>query len=520
MGKFVEKHFTKILLLILVFSFLVRVIPTHGNNFYFTMDQGNDAIHVRQLRYLHRPLLRGTETGGIPGLYTGPGWYWLTLTGFLFTNDHPIGPIIFLITINLLTTYFLVKFLRTKTNSVIALIIGVALQFFWPYYDITRYSFNPFLLVPLSLLLIPSLIDVLDGHEKSLFLATVALGATFHFEIAAGISWSIFYFVVLTYLILTKRVTIKTALTSFLVFLLFFLPHLFYEFAHNFPQTTAVLHHLSGANSIASQTQYPKMLSIFIDLINQGIIYDRSILDDFLIILLTLYLCPRTKALSPRTGQFAYRFFILTILLMIISYLWFGSSVGWQTWHTIYLPPLLFISLLLVNLTHPNKISLLIVILTIGSQVLVFQKNYRYYFKPNDDPSLLKNELSALDWIYHQTNDQRISVFTSIPSVDDYNYQYLFWWYGQRRYGYLPCEFNTYPGAPKTYLPKNFQYFEKNLGQCPPKTIFLIIEPRPDGYVDPDWYSGVTKNTTLIAKTSIGKIRLEKRLPLLSHPRL
>jgi len=513
-NRFIERHFTKILLLVLVFSFLVRIIPTHDNNFYFTMDQGNDAIHVRQLRYLHTPLMRGTETGGIPGLYTGPAWYWLILSGFLVSNDHPIGPVIFLIAINLLTTYYLVRYLKTKTNPTVALVIGMALQFFWPNYDVTRYAFNPFLLVPLSLLLIFSLVDVLNGREKSLLLTAVAIGASFHFEIATGLAWVLFFIVILAYLIITKRVTSKIILVSLLVFSLFFLPHFFHELSHGFPQTNAVIHHLSSAGSVAGKTQFKKMLTIFTDLINQGIIYNQSTIDDFLIIFLSLYLTLKTKSISVTAGQFAYNFFQLTLILMLISYFWFGSTTGWQTWHTVYLPPLLFIAFLLINLTHPNKISLLIVTLMIFTQSLVFIKNYRYYFNPNDDPSLLRNELLALDWIYQQTDHKSVSVYTFIPSVNDYNYQYLFWWYGKSRYGYLPCEFNTYPSAPKTYLPDRYQHFETPLGNCPPQSIFLIIEPRPDGYIDPDWYAGVSKNTSLVANTSIGKIRLEKRLPL------
>ena len=65
----------------------------------------------------------------------------------------------------------------------------------------------------------------------------------------------------------------------------------------------------------------------------------------------------------------------------------------------------------------------------ISAAVIYFGTSNVIHFFRNDfakthlDPSLYKNEISAIDYVY-----------TYLPSVYDYPYQYLFWWYGQKKY--------------------------------------------------------------------------------------
>src|SRR5207248_3019559 len=93
-------------LLILVFGLLLRLYPIRGNNFYFTMDQGNTAVRSREVWFKHRLPLTGQETS-LKDVYHGPGYIWLVGIVDFLTGGYPIGPVVLQILLNLLISAIL-----------------------------------------------------------------------------------------------------------------------------------------------------------------------------------------------------------------------------------------------------------------------------------------------------------------------------------------------------------------------------------------------------------------------------
>jgi len=52
----------------------------------------------------------------------------------------------------------------------------------------------------------------------------------------------------------------------------------------------------------------------------------------------------------------------------------------------------------------------------------------------------LGNQLQAIDWVYKNANGERFNVDVYVPPVIPYAYNYLFNWYGEKTYGYIPDE--------------------------------------------------------------------------------
>jgi hypothetical protein len=96
-------------------------------------------------------------------------------------------------------------------------------------------------------------------------------------------------------------------------------------------------------------------------------------------------------------------------------------------------------------------------------------------YKPSD-PGLLSTQLQTIDLIYAQAQGKPFNVYTYIPSVLDWHYQYLYWWYGHKKYGYLPCEYTTFPGTPSIFVPRFSQYVNKS-DKCPTDLNFAVLEP-------------------------------------------
>ncbi|MDP2649532.1 MAG: hypothetical protein Q8P10_01675, partial [bacterium] len=107
--------------LILLFGLVIRILPTLDNNFYFTMDQGNDAVHVREIIERRKFPLLGPETG-IEGLFAGPLWFYFISIGYLIFGGNPFGSVFMLILLNLGLTAVLMKILAKKISLSFALI--------------------------------------------------------------------------------------------------------------------------------------------------------------------------------------------------------------------------------------------------------------------------------------------------------------------------------------------------------------------------------------------------------------
>ena len=65
--------------------------------------------------------------------------------------------------------------------------------------------------------------------------------------------------------------------------------------------------------------------------------------------------------------------------------------------------------------------------------------NYLYLNPPNDGGSAkINGKIAALDYIYQDASDKQFGLLIFTPPVNTYAYDYLIWWYAQRKYNYLP----------------------------------------------------------------------------------
>ena len=154
-----KERFFRIGFVVVIFlGLLLRLLPAWDNNFYFTMDQGNDAVHVRDIINRGQIFLLGPPTG-IEGLFAGPLWYYFIALGFFLFRGHPFGSVLMLIFLNVFLTGFLIWWIGKKISPLVGLVTGLLLQLFWPFYEVSRYGFNPFPLVALSFFLIYFLLE-------------------------------------------------------------------------------------------------------------------------------------------------------------------------------------------------------------------------------------------------------------------------------------------------------------------------------------------------------------------------
>lgn len=489
--------------IILFFAILIRLLPVLNNHFYFTMDGGRDAIYIRYILDGYLPLL-GPETD-ISHLYHGVLWYWLLAPFYLLFGGHPFGAVFFLILLTCFILFILLKLLPKFVSFRSSLITVVIMTFFLPLYETTRFAFNPYFMAQIAILF---LLGLTLAHQKPYFflLASFAVGLVLHSEFASLPPFILTFAIAAVVLSFKRRISLSYFFLGFFIILILFLPHLISELTTNFSQLLALLNHLSGAESVLRVSLISQFTTIITALFsNLGVVVlpqSPKIGAVLFFLLLTIYLWKRRGKTKPWIAYF--------LLLTLFTFVWFGTNKGFRPWHFIYLPSLGLISLAILLEVMPQKISLSVLIIIFFLQLGNTVSAVKLYWQETKDPGLLQNQLKTLDWIYRQSGGQNFAVYTYVPSVLDYHYQYLFPWYGLKKYGYLPCEFTTNPGVdPGLYVPGDEKYqSSKRLCQ---KLYFLVMEPAVVKTLRWEWYQEVSVNSKIITKNTIGQIEIEKK---------
>jgi hypothetical protein len=491
------------ILAVVAFGLILRIVPTRGNNFYFTMDIANEATKAREIIFWRLHPLVGQETS-IQGFYHGPLWLYYISIGYLTFNFHPFGSLFMLFLLNAATTAVLTWQIAKKVSPKVAIVIGASIQLFWPYYDTTRFAFSPFPLVSIAILDILLLAEALQGNSTAFILAAIVSSLPSHLEVASLPPFIALLLVVGIWSFLKKKITNKQFLIGILALVLTHTARITSEILTGFSQLHKLQEHVATQNSFVSNTQFQEFLGKMVKIIQEGLVPSNTLLSIIVAMTILVVLFKLKKV-----NIFIKNFYLLTLILALFTLFWFSSNTGWHPWHTVYIPPLFFIAALLAISCLSKKYAVFLYMVLMLFQIQVFVKNYAYNFRPTTDASLLANELAAVDWTYKESRSKGFYVYSYLPSVYDYPYQYLYWWRGTQKYKYVPCEYTTYPGIPDFFI-NNYEKYQQPQKPCE-NIRYLIIEPDNNVSNQELWLSQVRKNTSLEKETKFGTIRVEKR---------
>ena len=211
-----KKYFWLAFFAILILSFAIRIIPPQNHNFFFTMDQADDGVWTREFFERGQILWHGSRTN-IPGVYAGPIWYYFISIGYILFRGDPFGAVFMVIVLNVFLTGLLMLVLRKKVGIGTSLLVGLVLQFFWWFYDTSRWAFNPFPMVATSLATVLLLVAFLEGKKKAYILAAIPVFLGFNFEVAGTVALFIFYVLVGVWGLLHKKLSLRLLLPAFAV---------------------------------------------------------------------------------------------------------------------------------------------------------------------------------------------------------------------------------------------------------------------------------------------------------------
>ena len=153
-------------------------------------------------------------------------------------------------------------------------------------------------------------------------------------------------------------------------------------------------------------------------------------------------------------------------------------------------------------------ISIMIIFLGLSNIVNFFINDFK---KTNEDPSLYRNEIAAIDYVYQKAGDRNFKVYDYLPSIIDYPYQYLIWWYGLKKYGYLPADYAYAPNrTPYISNKESFSATSESLqNRQDSDLVFLIKEPNRNN-TRSGWEGNFIKMES-IEKQKLGSLEVEIR---------
>ncbi|MBI2590404.1 MAG: hypothetical protein HYW33_00780 [Candidatus Blackburnbacteria bacterium] len=502
--------------MILLFGLVLHLYPSQNHNFYFTIDQGDDAVHAREFFDRGKIIARGPETG-IQGVYSGPGWFYFISIGYKLFGGDPFGALVMIILLNLAASGLLMWWIGKRISPALGLLVGAVLQIFWPFYDTSRWAFSPFPLVASSIVLMVILSEWWNT-KKNYWWGIAPILVALNAELAGAVALLLFYGVVGVIGVTREKLKCREFVLSTLLLPGLGVAGTIKQFVQVYLRTHTIPFIQSANVGTFQGTSFLKMVQIYAQNLSEATIPQVTWLG-VLVFLGILGLHWGNKGNRGSRGEKYTRAFVVFVFgLFATSYLFFSSNRGFQDWHDVFLPPLLFVSVVLILFSlwrelkiRYYKVGIIGIVGVIGvSQLMLSGGRYLQYLHPSDDPGLLVNQMKVLDWIYAHADGNGFNEYTYVPTVEDDKYQYLFWWYGRQKYGYLPCEYSNLPKSIKyLYIPNSEEYKDPHLG-CE-YNVFLIIEPDAGKGDAPVWYEKAVFGTISLEQSKVGSIKVEKR---------
>lgn len=505
-----KKNLNYLIFSILLIGVLLKLFLTSGGNFIFHMDVARDFIDVREMVVLKNLRLIG-PTSAIAGLFSGPLWYYLLSIPFLISLGNPYAGVIMMIIFWAIGGYFLLKIVN-RFGPLPTLFAG-SIWIGSNYISLTTsYSFHPNMITFLTPVFIYCLEKYLKTKKLKYSILTFGLGGLFfQFEMNFGI---FIPFIVLMSLLLTKNILLFKSRGFWLGLLFFgltFIPQILFDLKHQFIMSKSVLNYLNSNPSGQLGNLSDRILTIlkiYYDILLPTFL-NSKILTNLLLVLFTIVFVKEKEQLTVILVSFIIVPFVGFILL----------PVNVNSWHLggIVTGSIILASLILGKLNDFKTIRKAVIFFIFFITIIYSIKNINEFtqarFKPNVDQSSYVNEVSAIDYVYQHAKGKNFKVYAYLPSVYDYPYQYLFWWYGLKKYGYTPKDYAYLPNKPE-YIRNKYAF---QTGDYPDDSSLIFLIKEPDDLLRRQLWENNFKHLPLISSDKVGPIEIEIKQDLTDY---
>lgn len=492
-----KKPFYIIFILIFCLSLTLKFLPIQNYNFPFTTDQGRDMLDIRRIVDGKKLTLIGPTTS-INGVFLGPFWYYFNVIPYVLGQGDPAFLVYWMIFWYMLAGTTIFIFFKIK-NILLGLIFSILFLISPAFFYSSRYSWSANPMPYMTTFYFISLISFLNKPSPTSSIAGgLIAGLSMQIEAAFGVLF--FPFLMMVHLF--KRSKLKYFFMSLFVFLATLIPQVFFEFRHNFLMTKTFLNEVLGKSSILGEKF--SISQTFSSHITSFMASSNNILTENFQFSLTLFLIGiiylsfkiyKRKLATIYLNTFFLAFFF--IIWAFVFYMFYHYPLkGWYLLG-LHIPFLLIFGVFLTDVFSLKKfyLSIGVGLFLTAIVINIVLTQMRFIPKSTDrssDPSNIRNEMEEIDFIYKYAKGDGFRAYNYMPSVYDFPYQYLYWWTGNKKYGYHPNVLTYMDNVPE-YIIGNEKFLDKKRESNNSDLIFLIIEPDENSERRAAWLGNYVK---------------------------
>lgn len=501
------KRYVLLLTGIFLAALLIRFLY-FPENVYFGFDQARDAFATKEILGGHLKIV-GPPTS-LPGLFHGPLYYYLYAPFYFLGGGDPGVVQAFIRVVNALGVFLVFIIAAVIFNSEVGIIAAILYAFSFSQTQFAIYFNHPsFAVISVMIFYLGLALLIFKKNKWGLSISLVGLGLSIQFEFV--LTYLIAYFFFITFIFrkrlpkFSKLLLVKNVAIFLVIISSFIIEEIKFRNLN--------LHELLNQNNQDSTYNLAdKIRGVLVSFITDNLfsVEKLAIPIFFFLIIAGVFYASRKKVKSE------ILFLSLWLSGGVLVYLFDKSttpSYFYSVGATVSI--LIFAAFLLKELSKRSAISFaLIVAIIISSNILLITTQNPKGPLPNINVQigmLLPDELEAIDYMYKKADGQPFAIDSlSMPFSINTTWSYLFEWYGQNKYHYLPVWGNKaadgYPGNIKVISSKSTLPIKR----------FLIIEPLRG---IPNWLSAEKFQdegyfTRVIEEVAFNKILVQFREPL------
>lgn len=453
--KFIKKNYRVLVYLLFVLLLFLTIFPRSveilNQNPVFGFDQGRDYLAAKNIVVNHHLTLIGPELGsgsaGISGLFQGPFYYYFLALAFLLLNGNPIGGVYLMWILSVFAILFIYYFGKKLFNFNSAILAALLLAISPHFIAQARFAWAPYPATIFVLLSFYFTYFIFEKNSLKIFLAAFFAGFVYNFEFAVAFPLSLG---LVFYALYIFREEIKNYFYLILGFLIAFSPMLLFEFRHGFLGLRNSALYLIGNK--AGLLHHHSTHSFFMDHLQSFILNTQNVFptDSLMIgvILVLTIIGVSLYYLNTDSDQKLKRFLLYLLFLIPVYFVVFSflRNTIWNYYLTAI--DLAYILLLVYIFYRSNKDKnrtifsfalIMVIILTVSglfNSIKITLNDYGDY----GGTAKLKGKEAALDYIFRDAGGKAFGLLVFTPPVYTYPYDYLAWWYGERKYHYIPYQ--------------------------------------------------------------------------------
>lgn len=435
-----------LLLIILLAASYFRILGTFTNSFAFTYDVGRDMLRVSEIINAHKIPLIGFTTG-VEGIFYGPWWYYILAVPFFLSGGDPQFIAGFIALTGIVTIILLYVLGRQIGDNKLGLVLAFLAAFSPALIGLSTQIWNPNIapiLITISLLLINKILK--NPSSLAFFFFGIISSLLIDTEIVFGL---LLFISNCVGLFLLSRKTIITKKVLFFIpgVLIILAPRIIFEFRHQFLMTSTLIRLFNvqkeASKAITLQSIMDK-LNIFFGLYADTLTNGSKIIAGILLLILLGCLIVYYRKIAHPAKQFLLLSLIIIVTFMvgIIGFshdIWSHYLVGLPVYFCLFTGILLYYSAKNIKLGSAGLLFILTVLIWINVKPAQILADLG---KPiwEGDAAVYRNQVAVVDYVYKQASGRNFEFTAYSPAVFAYPYDYLFAWYGEKKYHYSPTK--------------------------------------------------------------------------------